>query len=190
MYPREDLLYTSKFATYTRMENTNFGAKKHEQPNLLLVTLHHPRLPIWCIVRTKRKRIVRVLRWEYGILLNQKPPKPRAPRAPRAKQVSWVIFRKWWKPDVIDNDWYVVRADTHDGKGQIVGRVGAKGPKNYYTKAAAIAQERNLKILEQRKQAFQALRVAGWTERGIQATIDKIQAEVKQEMGPDYREEL
>lgn len=115
---------------------------------------------------------------------------PLPPKQKPQRGVSWNIFRKWYKADVRDHDWYVIRADQKDDPGYKVGRVLANGKKNFYLKAAAIVRERNHKILAKRQAMVEQLLASGWTQDRIDQRVAQIQANIRQELGEDYQEEM
>lgn len=127
-------------------------------------------------------------------LLEGRPDPNDDPLPPKQKQqrrgVSWNIFRKWYKADVRDGDWYVVRADQKDDPGYKVGRVLANGKKNFYLNAAAIVRERNHKILAKRQAMIEQLLAAGWTQERIDQKVTEIRADIRQELGDNYQEDM
>lgn len=100
------------------------------------------------------------------------------------------IFQKWYKADARGDCWFVVRADLPNDKGTRIGPVGAKGARNNYLKAKAMADNRNQQILAKRAEMHVKLKRQGWTAEQIYDLINQSQAAVQAVMGAEYKEEL
>lgn len=106
---------------------------------------------------------------------------------------SNAIFRKWYKvaskgEGKCNEYWYVVRADKKTSKGTCIGPIQIRG-KSWYPVAVNEARRRNAAVKIKRQETEKKMEKAGWTPSAIKQFKADALAEVRKEMGDDYREE-